>query len=202
MKSDNLTEKQKANINFSATDPIAINHLLVKIPQLKNCTNPLEPSAGIGTLADRFTKLTGTEVVKSDIISRREDIIECDYMELDCKNKYDLILVHFPHKEGTKKEPIGFSELIAKALKDVKPGGYVCSFQKLSQLESSKRYERLYCKYKPECVYVYSFRMNCYNNGDFTQEYASGVAYSWVVWHKDENGEFSQETKLDWIYDK
>lgn len=198
----NLTEKQRANYDFYATNPIAINHLLIKMPQLKECKFVLEPCAGIGTLADRFTQITGTPVDMYDIVSRRNDIKECDYMELKCKNAYDLIITNFPYKEGTKKDPVGFSELLIKTLKDVMPGGYVCSFQRLLQLESMKRYERLYSLYKPEIIYVYSFRMKCFINGNMNQEYSSAVAYSWAVWHKDLNGDFSKETKLDWIYDK
>ena len=198
----NLSEKERANYDFYATSPIAVNHLLKEMPQLKQCKKVLEPCAGIGTLADRFTKLTGTPVDMYDIVSRREDINECDYMELDCKDKYDLIITNFPFKESTKKEPTGFSELLVKALKDVAPGGYVCSFQRLLQLESVKRYDRIYAKYKPEIIYVYSFRMKCYNNGNFDEIYQSAVAYTWTVWHKDLNGNFSKETKLDWIHNK
>lgn len=124
----NLSNKERDEYDFYATDPIALNHLFIKMPWLKECKNILEPCAGIGTLADRFTKITGTSVDMYDIVSRREDIKECNYMDLDCKDKYDLIITNFPYKEGTKKAPIGFSELLVKALKDVKSDGYVCSF--------------------------------------------------------------------------
>ena len=198
----NIMEKNEITDDFLATDPIAINHLLKEMPELKQCKSVLEPCAGIGTLADRFTKLTGTPVDMYDIVSRREDINECDYMKLNCKNKYDLIFTNFPFKESTKKEPIGFSELLVKALKDIVPGGYVCSFQRLLQLESVKRYEKIYSKYKPEIIYVYAFRMKCFHNGNFDEVYQSAVAYSWAIWHKDLNGNFSKDTKLNWIYNK
>lgn len=194
--------KNKITDDFLETDPIAVNHLLKEMPELKQCKSVLEPCAGIGTLADRFTKMTGTPVDMYDIVSRREDINECDYMKLDCKNKYDLILTNFPYKEGTKKEPTGFSELLCKSLQDVVPGGYVCSFQRLLQLESVKRYEKIYSKYKPETIYIYAFRMKCFHNGDFNEVYQSAVAYSWVIWHKNLNGDFSKDTKLDWIHNK
>lgn len=196
----NLSEKQRANLDFYATNPIALNHLLDKMPQLKQCKFVLEPCAGIGTLADRFTQITGTPVDMYDIISRRDDIKEQDYMELKCKNAYDLILTNFPYKNSTAKNPIGFSELLVKALKDIKPGGYVCSFQRLLSLESKKRYEQIYCKYKPEIIYVYSYRMQCYADGDVNQKFNSSIAYCWFVFHKDLNGNFSQESKIDWIY--
>lgn len=172
------------------------------MPELKLCENVLEPAAGNGIVADRFKELTGKNVDMYDIVSRRSDIIEQDYLELDCAGKYDLIITNFPYSEKDKNHPIGFSELINKALKDLKPGGYFCSFQRLLHLESQKRFEKIYSWAKPERVYVYAFRINCFSNGDLNQKVAGAVAYTWTVWHKDENGEFSKNTTLDWIYDK
>lgn len=196
-----LAGVERAEWDFYSTDKQAVNDLLGKIPQLgERGLKVLEPAAGIGSIADRYKLITKNDVDMYDIVSRREDILECDYMKLDAYNKYDLIITNFPYKNATKASPIGFSQLINKALNDIKPGGYVASFQKLLQLESKSRYEEIYGKKKPEWIFVYSHRMKCYKNGDEKEVYNSAVAYSWVVWHKDENGFFSKETKLDWIY--
>ena len=196
-----LSNKERADYDFYATSPQAVNDLLAKMPELgEKGLKVLEPCAGIGTLADRYTELSGNPVDMWDICARREDIGESDYMKLDCKGQYDLIITNFPFRESTAKEPIGFTQLLLKALSDVKPGGYVCSFQRLLQLESKKRFENIYSKRKPEKIYVYSHRVACYSNGDFTKKISSAVAYCWVIWHKDENGFFSKETMLDWIY--
>lgn len=202
LEASNLSDKQRANLDFYSTDPRAINHLLVKMPELKYCEHILEPAAGNGILADRFTELTGKKVDMYDIISRREDIIEQDYLELNCEGKYDLIITNFPYSEKDKNHPIGFSELMVKALKDVAPGGYFCSFQRLLHLESQKRYERIYSKYKPYRIYIYAFRMNCFANGDMDQKISGAVAYSWAVWKKGIDGTFLEDMKIDWIYDK
>lgn len=196
----NLTEAQRANLDFYSTDPSAVNDLLQKMPELTQCKRVLEPCAGIGSISDKFQELTGIKVDTYDILSRREDIIEMDYIKLDCAGMYDLIITNFPYKEGTQKAPIGFSQLLNKALKDVAPGGYVCSFQRLLQLESKKRYENIYSKSKPEIIYAYSHRMKCYKDGNKNSSFNSSIAYCWAIWHKDLNGKFSQETKLDWIY--
>lgn len=196
----NLTEAQRANLDFYSTDPSAVNDLLQKMPELAECKRVLEPCAGVGSISDRFQFLTGIKVDTYDILSRREDIIQMDYINLDCAGVYDLIITNFPYKEGTAKAPIGFSQLLNKALKDVAPGGYVCSFQRLLSLESKKRYEQIYSKYKPEMIYVYSHRMSCYANGDMTKKINSSIAYAWFIYHKGLDGKFSQETKLDWIY--
>ena len=192
--------KLKSN-EFTATDPQAINDLLRKMPELgRQGLKVLEPAAGVGTLADRYEKLTKNKIDKYDIVSRREDIIEQDYIKLNCKNQYDLIITNFPYQMANGTNPIGYSQLLKKALIDVRPGGYVANFQRLAQLESKQRYEDIYGKYKPYKIFVYSKRINCYNNGDFNQKVQGSIAYSWVVWKKDEQGYFMNKTELDWIY--
>lgn len=196
-----LAGTERAEYDFYSTDPQAVNDLLAKMPELgKRGLKVLEPCAGIGTIADRYTTITKNEVDMYDIVQRRDDIICSDYMDVDAFGKYDLIITNFPYKNATKANPIGFNQLLNKALNDVKPGGYVASFQKLLQLESKKRYEEIYGRRKPEIIFVYSHRMKCFKNGDTSQIANSAVAYSWAVWHKDMDGFFSKDTKLDWIY--
>ena len=138
-----------------------------------------------------------------DIFPHKESIIQQDYMKLDSNGKYDVIITNFPYKMATKTNPIGFTQLLKKALQDIKPDGYVCSFQKLLQLESKARYDEIYSRYKPENIYVYVKRVKCYRGGD-TEKYKdmnSTICYSWVIWHKDKNGFYSNKTtNLDWIY--
>lgn len=196
-----LAGVERAEYDFYSSDPQAVNDLLAKMPELgKRGLKVLEPCAGIGTIADRYTTITKNEVDMYDIVQRRDDIICSDYMDVDAFGKYDLIITNFPYKNATKTNPIGFNQLLNKALNDVKPGGYVASFQKLLQLESKKRYEEIYGRRKPEIIWVYSHRMKCFKNGDISQIANSAVAYSWVVWHKDMDGFFSKDTRLDWIY--
>lgn len=199
--STTLNKTERADYDFYSTDPQAVNDLLAKFPQFKERgLNVLEPCAGIGTLADRYISLTGNEVTMTDIVSRRQDIIEIDYMDYEAYNRFDLIITNFPFKEATKDCPRGFSELLNKALNDIRPGGYVCSFQRLLQLESKKRYEKIYGRRRPSQILVYSHRMKCFKNGDKNQIHNNAIAYSWAIWHKDEEGFFTDETKLDWIY--
>lgn len=192
---DNATD-----YDFYTTDPIAINDLLVKMPELRQKgLKVLEPCAGIGFLADRYTFLTNNKVDMYDIVKRREDIIEMDYMELNCKNKYDLIITNFPHKKAIKNRTYGFSELLNKALIDIKPNGYVCSFQRLSQLESKERYEKIYSKCPPSQIFVYSRRLKCFKE-KMDDICNTSICYSWAIWHKKLDGSFDKDTKLSWIY--
>ncbi len=83
-------------------------------------------------------------------------------------------------------------------LTGIKMGGYVCSFQKLLQLESKNRYDKIYSKYKPETVFIYTKRRSCWKNNDSSRK-DGAVCYSWVVWHKTEDMK-NTETKLKWIF--
>lgn len=198
----NHSEYEREVYDFYATDPQAVNDLLEKIPELgKKGLEVLEPCAGLGHLANRYMMLTKNFVKQSDIISRSPEIEEIDYMKADYKDKYDLILTNFPYQEANKNNPIGFSELLGKALNDVKAGGYVCSFQRLLQLESRRRYEKIYGIKRPFRVYVYSHRISCQRGGNFDNKQSSAIAYCWMIWHKDKNGIYSnQTTELEWIY--
>lgn len=186
--------------DFYSIDQQVVNDLIKKMPVLKQNWVALDPCAGAGLLADRYTKLTKNKVDMYDICSRREDIIEANYIKLDCKDKYNLIICEFPYQEGTLQKPIGYSQLVLKALSDVQRGGYVCSIQRLTQLESKVRYEKIYGLKKPSQIYIYSRRLDRFKNGDLSKKENGLVAYSWVIWQKDQNGLFKNETKIDWIY--
>lgn len=199
-----IAKEDRAELDYYSTDPNCVNDLLNKMPQLKNPNfKYLEPCAGAGAIADRFEILTGIHMDQYDICPHKEGIVQMDYMKLNCAGQYDVIITNFPYHAASKKNPIGFNQLLVKALKDIKPGGYVCSFQKLLHLESKNRYEDIYSRYKPEIVYVYVKRVKCFRNDDVNKykDMNSTICYTWTIWHKDENGFYSnKETKLDWIY--
>lgn len=169
---------------YVVPDAQAINDLLSKVPEIKSKEKILEPF-GCKSIQDRFKTL------KKDI-----DIINSDYISFDCKNKYDVIIAHFPYQESTSG--IGYSQYMLKALQDVKKDGYVCSFQRLSQLESKKRYEKIYGIRPPSKVFIYCKRICGYRNG--IQKESGSIAYTWTIWHKDMSGRFTEETRLGWIY--
>lgn len=199
-----IATEERAEFDYYSTDPDCVNDLLNKMPQLKNPNLKfLEPCAGAGAIADRFEFLTEIKMDQYDIFPHKEGIIQQDYMKLDSNGKYDVIITNFPYHAASKKNPIGFNQLLVKALRDVKPNGYVCSFQKLLHLESKNRYEDIYSKFRPEKIYVYSHRVKCYKDGDIEKYKTmnSTICYTWTIWHKDEKGFYSNKTTfLDWIY--
>ena len=89
---------------YVVPDAQAINDLLSKVPEIKSKEKILEPF-GCKSIQDRFKTL------KKDI-----DIINSDYMDIDCKDKYDIIIAHFPYQESTSG--IGYSQYMLKALLD------------------------------------------------------------------------------------
>ncbi len=66
-------------------------------------------------------------------------------------------------------------------------------FLKLQFLEGQAR-KKLFEKYPPKYVYVFSQRQRCAMNGDFSKYSNNGqthgaVAYCWYIWEKGFNGE-------------
>lgn len=199
-----IATEERAEWDYYSTDKDCVNDLLNKMPELVNPNfKYLEPCAGAGAIADRFEELTKIKMDQYDICPHKVGIIQQDYIKLNCAGQYDVVITNFPYKMSTSKNPIGFSQLLVKSLRDIKPGGYVCSFQKLLQLESKTRYDEIYSRYKPSNIFIYVKRVKCFRGGD-TEKYKdmnSTICYSWVIWKKDEKGFYSnKDTKLDWIY--
>lgn len=196
----NHSEGERQSEEFYSTDPIFINHILGRESWLNNPElKILEPSAGVGTLSDRFFELTGNRMDTYDLIPRREDIIEADYFKTDFSNKYDVILTNPPYLKDGKNTTTGVTDFVLKALKEVKVGGAVIMFLKTLYLESQIRYEKLFKDNPPSKIYIYSDRINCYKNAD-TSYKQSAVSYSVFLWtNKKEDGSFDKDTKLDWI---
>ena len=85
-------------------------------------------------------------------------------------------------------------EFIEKALKLSLDSTKIAMFLKLTFLEGKARRE-LFDKAPPKYVYVFSGRVNCAKNGDFSKAESSAVAYAWFVWEKG----FKGEPKIRWI---
>lgn len=190
-------KNNREQYDYYATDSKAIDCLLNVMPEIINTNwKYLEPCAGEGNLSDRFYELTNIKMDTYDLISRREDIIQGNFFEMDFRDKYDCIITNFPYKESTNKSK-GFSDFILKSLQEIKNNGYVISFQKLLQLESAIRYNKIYSLYPPKKIWVFADRINCYRNND-TSIKQGAICYCFCVWKK-ENNSFSGPTELDWI---
>ena len=172
-------------------DPAAVIALLSKMPILKDPSfKVLEPCAGAGVLAKQYFLISKNPIDMIDIAPRQDNIIQQDYMKFNCYGKYDVIISTFPWGED-------FSRLLNKALADVKEGGYVVSFQRVSSLTSKERYNSIYSRRRPEKILLFSRRLKCTKeDGKLIH---SDKDFCWVIWHKV-GGFYSLKTELEWVF--
>lgn len=82
-----------------------------------------------------------------------------------------------------------------KALELIQPGRKVFMFLKLTFLEGKNRFIKLFSKYPPKTIYVFSERIKCAKNAEFSNISSSAVAFAWYVWEKGYQG----KTTIEWI---
>ena len=180
----NHTENEREKNDYYATDPLAIDELLKK-ETLNH--NVWECACGGLHLSNRLKEL-GYNVRTSDLVKRAEDdnIEVLDF--LSYQEKYDGDIV-------TNPPYILAKEFVLKALDIVNEGNKVVMFLKLLFLESQNRYEELFKLYPPKKIYIFSKRVRCQINGDFSKNDSSAICYAWYVWEKGYKG----LPEIDWI---
>ena len=104
--------------------------------------------------------------------------IKGNYLEIDCKDKYDAIITNPPFNIAR--------DIIEKALSDVKDGGYVIMLLRLNYLESKAR-KTFFDNYMPKYIFVHHQRMSFTDDGK-----TDSVAYAHFCFQKGFNPEFSQ----------
>ena len=166
--------------DYYATDPKTIDDLF-KVELFNHFI--WEPSCGEGHLSKRMTEL-GKSVYSTDLIDRGFGNEFGDF--LDWKNTLSTgdIITNPPYKYA--------QEFLEKAMELT--GNKVAMFLKLTFLEGQKR-KKMFAKYPPKVVYVFSQRRKCAMNGDFKNTGSSASAYAWFVWHKGYVGKPS----IEWI---
>lgn len=116
-----------------------------------------------------------------DTIDIREDSaaqIKGNYLELDCKNKYDLIITNPPFNYA--------QEIISKAIDDVQERGYVIMLLRLNFWESKKR-RSFFAANMPYYSFIHSERMSFTSDGK-----TDSVAYMHLVWIKGQKPDYCQ----------
>lgn len=189
----NHSDAERAENDYYATDPLAIDKLL-KVERINK--RVWECACGAGHLAERLREL-GYKVWASDIADRGYahagrltdflSVAEKDLPQFLCNAD---IITNPPYKFA--------KEFVLKALELLQNGSKCCMFLKLTFLEGKARFEEIFKKIPPKSVYVFSERIQCAKNGDFERLKASGgsaVAYAWFVWVKGYEG----KTQLAWI---
>lgn len=187
----NHTDKDREADDYYATDPIAIDLLLLKE---KPSINIWECACGEGHLS-RALEARGYNVLSTDLKNRGyDDTGIVDFLCLDENVNFDGdILTNPPYKRAM--------EFVLKALEILKEGRKCYMLLKLTFLEGVERYRELFSKYPPKIIYSFPKRVMRAKNGEFEamkQGGGSAVAYAWFVWEKGYTG----LPQHDWLYNE
>lgn len=112
-----------------------------------------------------------------DIRDDSRSEIKGDFLKLECKDNYDVIITNPPFNISL--------DIINKALSDVKEGGYVIMLLRLNYFGGKVR-QGLFKKHMPKYCFVHSKRMSFTQNGK-----TDSIEYCHMVWKKGECPEFT-----------
>lgn len=166
--------------DYYATDPKTIDALF----EVEKFSQTIwECACGEGHLSKRIEEYNKS-VYSSDLIDRGGyGISGVDFIQEKVKWNGDII-TNPPYKFAQEFVEHAM-ELIEKSdVADLK----VAMFLKLTFLEGQKR-RKMFEKYPPKVVYVFSQRQKCAINGDFENTGSSAACYAWFVWQKGFNGD-------------
>ena len=138
-----------------------------------------ECACGQGHLSE-VLKQNGYNVISSDLVDRGYGISGVNFLKTMYKDKDIDILTNPPYKYA--------KEFVEHAMDLSNDGEHVIMFLKIQFLEGKAR-KKLFEKYPPKYVYVFSERQVCATNGDFENAPQSAVCYCWYVWEKGYKGE-------------
>lgn len=190
MGARNGAKNERQEHDYYATHPQAVRDFLIALDRDDVELNKYiwECACGKGHMAEVF-KDNSYQVYATDLIDRGYGITGVDFLTTyDYPNGYDGydIFTNPPFKLAEEFAYRG-NQIIQKGCK-------FGLFVKIQFLESKSR-KKLFEKYPPKYIYVYSERQQCSMNGDFENLKAKTQAYIWVIWEKG----FKGETITRWI---
>lgn len=178
----NHSESDRAELDYYATDPEAVEALL----QVE-CFSPyiFEPACG-GCHISKVLIDRGFDVISTDIVNRGSvhQTYTKDFFEI--KENFRDIITNPPYKFATEfaEHALDISDVSVK----------VAMFLKLTFLEGAKR-KQLFDKYPPKKIYVFRNRIDCWKNGTKPDKPSRAVCYAWFVWEKG----YSGRPEIAWI---
>lgn len=182
----NHSEDERADMDYYATDPEAVEKLL-NVETFNHYI--LEPACG-GCHISKVLSSRGHDVKSYDIVDRGDDMQNgvWDFLAevpTGCRNDRDII-TNPPYKFA--------KEFVEHALDISMESVKVAMLMKLTFLEGVKRKE-LFEKYPPRTVYVFRSRIDCWKNGEQPDKSLKAVCYAWFVWVNGYKG----ETIVKWL---
>lgn len=176
----NHSDYERAEHDFYATSPKAIDELFKVIDKL---TEVWECACGAGHLSKRMEEL-GVKVYSTDLIDHDYGTPGIDFLATDTLVA-PVIITNPPYKYAL--------EFVEHSLE--LGAERVCMFLKLTFLEGVKR-QRLFQKYPPHTVAVFTKRIQVARNGDPEMfKKSSAACYAWFIWDKGYTG----APKITWV---
>lgn len=153
--------------------------------------NFLEPCVGGGHIAEAIRKYYNSDIFALDLVDRGyPNTIIADFLKYNFEKEFDNIITNPPYKLA--------QEFLEKGMKVIKENGKIAMFLKIQFLEGAKR-KKMFEKFPPKNVYVFSKRQNPWRNGSPVDEngkkWSSTMCFAWFVWEKGYKG----ESIIKWI---
>lgn len=173
---NNHSNKERAALDYYATDPKAVEMLL----DLEEFSDKIwEPAAGELHIT-KVLRAHGYDVFSTDIVDRGDIDQIIDFLNPKEKlNDFNGDIVTNPPYNKAK-------EFVERAMEIVKPKHKVAMFLKIQFLEGKAR-RSLFEKYPPKRIWISSSRLKCAPNGKFDNT-TSAVCYCWFIWEKGFKG--------------
>lgn len=174
--SSNHSERDRADHDYYATDPVAID-LLKQTGFFRGVKNIWEPACGGGHLSKRMLDL-GYKVTSTDLYYHGYGVSDLDFLSIPEISGYDAIVTNPPYKYAL--------EFCRKSIELGVPK--VAMFLKLTFLEGVKRH-KFFEKNPPRYIAVSVNRIQCALNGDPDEfKKSSAACYAWFIWEKGYTG--------------
>lgn len=189
MSSTNRSNERDKHISDYYVTPIdKINEFLGVFQKYENIflkdVMVLDPCAG-GDIINEMSYPTALNIfnknLKIDTLDIREDSrakVKGDFLKLDAKDKYDVIITNPPFNISL--------DIINKALDDVKDGGFVIMLLRLNYFGGKVR-KNLWENNMPKYCFVHNRRISFLDNGK-----TDSIEYCHMVWQKGYNPEFTK----------
>lgn len=158
-----------------------------------NGNSYLEPCVGGGHIAEMIKEYyPNAQIYGYDLVDRGyKDTKVCNFLTYDFNGQtFDNVITNPPYSLA--------QEFLEKSMSVVKNNGKVAMFLKIQFLEGAKR-RKMFEKFPPKYIYVFSKRQNPWRNGSPTDEkgkpWASTMCFAWFVWEKG----FYGDPIIKWI---